>query len=211
MLTAVDQTTAAGTYTKLPGIFKDALTQDVGWDTLITMAEKADIAISARLQQEGLEVDGNAHRELVALASGPSEPDRLISWAEKIANLAEQASLRREDRLIQAVNTYLDEHLQEGVTLADTARKVYFSAGYLSRLFKKKTGDSFTNYVIQYKIERAKSFLLKPGISVNQAGEMVGYRDKRHFSRMFKRCTGQTPSEYRRSAALGGGAFRAGP
>lgn len=68
---------------------------------------------------------------------------------------------------------------------------------YLRILFKEKVGINFKDYVLQYKMRRAKQLLCSSNIKMSKIAEELGYMDMKNFSRAFKSYTGQAPSEYR--------------
>lgn len=74
---------------------------------------------------------------------------------------------------------------------------------YLSRLFKKKTGINFVDYLTRLRVEKAKEFLALPALKVYTVAEMVGYENPRYFSRIFKDVTGMSPQDYRSSVCAG--------
>ena len=63
--------------------------------------------------------------------------------------------------------------------------------------FKEETGENFIEYVTKVRIEKAKEFLAQPDISIKEAGIRSGYTDPNYFSRIFKKQTDMTPSEYK--------------
>ena len=69
------------------------------------------------------------------------------------------------------------------------------SANYFGDMIKKTTGDTASNYIRRYVIQRAKNELAS-GAGVAQVAYMLGFEYPQHFSKMFKRQTGMTPSEY---------------
>ena len=74
---------------------------------------------------------------------------------------------------------------------------------YLSRLFKKKTGINFVDYLTRLRVEKAKEFLALPALKVYTVAEMVGYENPRYFSRIYKDVTGMSPQDYRSSVCAG--------
>jgi two-component system response regulator YesN len=71
-------------------------------------------------------------------------------------------------------------------------------ASYFSTLFKKETGKTFSEYLIELRISRARSMLTDSDEAVSAIAGQVGYADLKYFSKIFKRLTGLTPSEYRK-------------
>jgi two-component system response regulator YesN len=74
---------------------------------------------------------------------------------------------------------------------------VYLNPSYLSRLFKKETGQSLSDYIGQVRMEEARRLLSQTNMKIVQVAEESGYRNVSHFAKMFKRMTGVTPQEYR--------------
>jgi two-component system response regulator YesN len=70
---------------------------------------------------------------------------------------------------------------------------------YLSSVFKKETGISFTDYVNSLKIEEAKGLIQKYGLRTCEAAEKLGFHDESYFSKLFKKYVGVNPSRVGRS------------
>lgn len=83
------------------------------------------------------------------------------------------------------------------VSLDTVANACNIHKNYLSILFKEKVGINFKDYVLQYKMRRAKQLLCSSNIKMSKIAEELGYMDMKNFSRAFKSYTGQAPSEYR--------------
>lgn len=73
-----------------------------------------------------------------------------------------------------------------------------FNATYFSTLFKKETGQNFMDYLTELRISKAKELLCGEELSVQDVAEQVGYRDLKYFSRLFKKLTGVSPSDYKK-------------
>lgn len=104
----------------------------------------------------------------------------------------------REERPIQAVARYMQEHLSEDLSLAVLAEEFHLSAQYISQLFKSEIGVGFLAYLTNIRMEKAKNLLLTTAMSVAEVSDQVGYGDYRVFTKVFKRSEGITPSQYRR-------------
>lgn len=83
------------------------------------------------------------------------------------------------------------------ITLNSAAEKVGINPTYLSILFKEKTGENFKDYILKLKAEAAKELLNDPALKIYEISEKLGYNDSKHFSKMFRKITGLTPTEYR--------------
>jgi two-component system response regulator YesN len=80
--------------------------------------------------------------------------------------------------------------------LTSVAEQFGINPSYLSRIFKKISGQSFVQFTANLKIEKAKHSLLSSTLSINEIAEAVGYTE-RTFGRVFKNLTGSTPANYR--------------
>lgn len=98
-------------------------------------------------------------------------------------------------RMVEAALQIIDDGIQEDLTLYNVAERLFINSSYLSRLFKQETGKSFSAYVLEHKMERAKSILIK-GAKVYDTASAVGYRDLSYFTKVFRKYWGVTPGEF---------------
>jgi AraC family transcriptional regulator len=101
------------------------------------------------------------------------------------------ASLRR-------VLEYIEANLDSNIRLDILAREVGVSAFHFSRLFKQSTGSSPHQYLLHRRLDRAKTLLRQRAMSLADVSTSTGFADQSHFTKVFRRFTGVTPSEYRR-------------
>lgn len=101
--------------------------------------------------------------------------------------------------IIRKARKYVDMHYDEELTIKDLAYKVGINSNYLSTLFKKETGKTFTKYLTDMRIDNAKKLLVDTEANVAQISKSVGYHDPGYFYRVFKKQTGQTPLAYRKA------------
>jgi two-component system response regulator YesN len=125
--------------------------------------------------------------------------DELIGWAysiiERLLASAEYPTLRPEiKRIIDEIQMNLSAELD----LNWASNLVSFHPNYLSSIFRKETGETFSNYLCRVRIERATKYLQEGVWSNQQVAEMVGLSDYRTFFNVFKRIIGKSPTEYKR-------------
>jgi two-component system response regulator YesN len=87
---------------------------------------------------------------------------------------------------------------EEAHTLSDFAAKYGYSADYIGRIFSREVGISFSEYLANTRINKAKFLLSSTELSVEGVAEALGYYDTCYFIRQFKRITGTSPGRYRK-------------
>lgn len=102
--------------------------------------------------------------------------------------------------LANAAVRLIEQHYTEKFSLDAIASSLYVDGSYLARVFKANTGHSLLSYHNYVRCRNAERLLIKPELSVSYIGETVGYSSTAHFTRVFKRMTSLTPSEYRKEA-----------
>ena len=105
-------------------------------------------------------------------------------------------SLIRED-----IRTYIGKNYREDISMQSAAQTMGYSEAYFCKLFKQCFRVNFSAYLNEYRIEKAKAMMADPRINIKDIGAACGYSDSNYFARVFKRITGQTPSDYRLTAA----------
>lgn len=93
---------------------------------------------------------------------------------------------------------YLHSNFQEKITLEDIGKLTFFSPNYCENIFKRETGRSVIDYLLEIRITQAKRMLTEGAYSLGDVSEAVGFDDYNYFSRVFKKRTGYTPNEYRK-------------
>ena len=99
--------------------------------------------------------------------------------------------------LTQAVSDYIEAHSREKFSLQKMADDLYVNGCYLLRAFKKHTGYTPLAYHNHVRCEGAKDLLAHTDKGISEIGEIVGFVSSSHFSHVFKKSEGCTPTEYR--------------
>ncbi|MGN1014696.1 MAG: response regulator [Butyricicoccus sp.] len=93
---------------------------------------------------------------------------------------------------------YLQENHRDNVSLQTAADQVHLNPAYLSHIFSKETGITFSEYLLSCRINTAKELLSRTGDKIRDVGAQSGFADYRNFCKTFKRVTGVTPQNYRK-------------
>ena len=137
--------------------------------------------------------------------------DEVRGYCDRIFDRIKVAEEKKEyydaNSLVNKAKSYIQENISRDISQEEIANQLYICSSYLRRLFKKQTGESFTQYVTRIKVEKAIELLKDSKYKTYQVSEMVGYKTPRYFSRMFRMQTGMNPSEYRGKVLHVGGEF----
>jgi two-component system response regulator YesN len=90
---------------------------------------------------------------------------------------------------------FAEENYGKNICLDDLAKALLFSRNHLNHIFKVNTGETFTNFLIRVRMEKAKALLLEGKYYIYEIAEMVGYKNIPYFSYIFHRYTGFKPSD----------------
>jgi len=99
--------------------------------------------------------------------------------------------------LSAAAKAYVEAHYTDKFSLQAVADALFVNGSYLLRVFKANTGHTLLWYHNFIRCERAKALLRSGNMSISRVGEQVGFVSSAHFSHVFKKMTGMTPSDYR--------------
>lgn len=109
----------------------------------------------------------------------------------------EEAAENGYSRVAVAIRAYVRENYSRDISMQDAARAMNYSEVYFCRLFKQCFDQNFTAYLTRLRVKEAKKLLEDPRANIKDVSRSVGYSDSKYFSKIFKRITGQLPSEYR--------------
>jgi AraC-like DNA-binding protein len=131
---------------------------------------------------------------------------RLLQYfADQLGVLANQIVLRQqtaEPAQITRARKFIEEQHHEKLSLAAVACHAGMSMFSFCKMFKKVTGLNFTIYLSRFRVEKAKNLLLNHNYRVSEIGHEVGFQSMTHFSRVFRKFAGESPTEYRQRLPL---------
>ena len=100
--------------------------------------------------------------------------------------------------VIRRTKSLIHEFYARGITLDEIAEKLNVTPEYLGSQFHKEVGVTFSTYMKEYRIQKAKKLLIGTNLKLYEVAEQVGYATPKYFSKIFKEVTGQFPAEYRK-------------
>ena len=190
----------------------------------VLVAQKSNVLKSAQLVTDYLArgvipAVEESNRPWATTVPGPSQalprtegalvagPDDATLWQEGLPEItivdAEGRTIRAaanlQDYRAEYACRYVLAHFQENTNRDKMAEMVNLSPGYFSNLFRAEVGMSFSDYLIQVRIENAKRLLRRFDLSVEAISKQCGFNSLAHFSRTFKDRCGLSPLKYRKN------------
>lgn len=138
--------------------------------------------------------------EAMHLADGIARKTGVAQEEDSPVNLGdelEEAGNVRLSKVAEVLLKYIRENYRHDISMQDAARTMNYSEPYFCKLFKQCFDQNFTSYLTQYRVSQAQKLLEDPTVNIKDVGAAVGYGDSNYFTKVFKRITGQSPSEYR--------------
>ncbi len=116
---------------------------------------------------------------------------------QKNGSVMDEPTTGYYDQIVEQVTDYLHQHYRDA-SLEVAAQLVSLSPNYLSRIFKRKTGINFSEYLLNVKMEQAARLLLDVTMKTYEVADLIGYDNPKNFTRAFKQYCGKTPREFRK-------------
>lgn len=174
---------------------------------------KNTFVVSATLVSRAAIHGGMDPEDSFALSDAFIQRCELLSSLNQITNLQYRMVLEFAERverirlgkqptqLLIAVTNFIQHHLSEPIRTEEIAKALFMSRPYLSSRFKQETGETLTDFILKEKTEEAKRLLRYSDKTATAIGSYLGFSSLGHFSRVFKKFTGSSPSEYREKYA----------
>jgi AraC-like DNA-binding protein len=164
----------------------------------------------------GLAFSGRTKVEVGARLKAMQQQDKftqlfsLLDIFQHLANSTEAAVLNETDTSVKffvndkirmgTIYEYVQQHYQDTVYVDDVAALVHLSTPAFCRYFRKHTRMTFTDFVNQYRISQARTLLLRDS-SISAVADAVGFQNISHFNKLFKKSTGDRPTDFRKKYA----------
>lgn len=123
----------------------------------------------------------------------------LSEYIIRVAGLAEVDYGEPDQQYAQRVITYIHQNYDREVSVAEIADAVHLHPGYLQRVFKLSTGKSIHEFLVSYRMKKAKAMLKQTDISITDIPHYIGMNSQQYFSTTFKKHMHCTPSDYRKA------------
>lgn len=115
-------------------------------------------------------------------------------------NLINQFLNQGYSSLIVKATQYIRLHYEQDLSLQEIAKLLYVHPNYLSKKFKAETGHSLTDYINHVRVWEAQYMLKETEAPIAEIAYAVGFNDTKYFSKVFKKITQKTPSEFRENS-----------
>lgn len=162
------------------------------FDYLLKPLDDAELA--AVMGRLSLALDERDRAKVMASAASSGEAAPVLAfYSDYVPGVDRDAStVYVEKAVAEIADLYVT-----GLNAEEVAGRLGISGGHLARIFKAKTGLTFAEYLTRYRMMRAVELLKDPSVRIGEVADLVGYRDQRHFSVLFRRLVGLTPTQFR--------------
>lgn len=173
-------------------------TKELKWCEELTV--RAAKCVETEMQVECLYSTGKVYRSFSEMAD--SYEDSVEALKESRKTLYDFVSKENPDKIfsyVERAKQYVEMNYVKDISLMDCAKHVGISPYYLSHIFKERTGQTFIEFLSKVRIEKAKRLCCDTRLTINEISEQCGYLNITYFCRVFKRLTGKTIGEYRKT------------
>lgn len=120
-----------------------------------------------------------------------------LNYLKELLFNLEETKAKEQNGMISKALSYINDNFQNNISLKDVAEELNISYHYFSKFFKDTFGKNFSDYLTELRIEKSKELLRDRTSSVKEICYSIGYNDPNYFSKIFRKITGMTPTEYR--------------
>ncbi len=121
----------------------------------------------------------------------------LLELTCQSATYKKENAQNQTKQIFNDITDFIQYHSSENIRVSEIANYFGYNEKYLSTFFKKQSGTSLKQYILQVKMDSAKAELSDTNHTISQIAYNVGYNDAHNFTNAFKKITGLTPSDYR--------------
>ncbi|WP_411842322.1 helix-turn-helix domain-containing protein [Salinicoccus sp. HZC-1] len=129
-------------------------------------------------------------------ATLPNLKKLIISMANEYCELVRSFATGHYSQNVKKAMDYIMLNLGQPIRLSQISKQIHVNPSHLSRKFKEESGITITEFITQKRIEEAELYLQKGNTSITDIAFILGFNDLNYFSKVFKKYTGYTPSQY---------------
>ncbi|RTE08766.1 response regulator transcription factor [Paenibacillus whitsoniae] len=170
-------------------------TMEVAYTLMNAFLYTAHLQNKTLLELSGWEADMTADLRTF------SRSDRMSQWAAKLLDSIEAGSTREfrdgKNQLIAKIHRFIEDHLAHDVSLQTIADHIGLHPVYLSALYKQEMNENISDYIMRYRMDKARVLLGTTDIKIYELASELGFQNPPYFSKLFKQYYGVTPQEYR--------------
>jgi two-component system response regulator YesN len=146
------------------------------------------------------ETCGNINTLLKNRVTVDEARDYLTRYLKELILKRDHNAEKRYGKILRDAVSYIDDNFaRDDISLNRVAQTVGMSPNHFSSIFSQEMGETFIEYLINRRMERARELLRTTQMRSSEVAYQVGYRDPHYFSSTFKKIQGMTPREYRMS------------
>ncbi len=157
--------------------------------SVISVIKEIDYSVSAQLEQQAL-------MEMIVMAITERELEKPLAILSEAMGNAKQEEAT--GLIVRKAKSMVHECYNQGVTLDEIAGKLNITPEYLGSLFHREVGETFSSYIKNYRVKKAKGLLIGTDMKIYDISTAVGYADSKYFSRVFREMTGHLPADFRK-------------
>lgn len=157
--------------------------------------------LSSRLQEMNILADKLFDRDMIqTMRNANKSINETIKCLEQLKNKMCQLSEtnKQELKIINDIKEYIHMNIESKLTRKEIADQIFLSPDHLTKLFRKETGMTLIEYVMEEKVNVAKKMISQENIPIGEVAGRLGYENFSYFSEIFRKKTGKSPSEYKR-------------
>ena len=121
----------------------------------------------------------------------------ILSCVEEIIDYLIKKKTDKNQYIVDICTIYVEKNFYKSITLDDLSKEVYLSPNYISSIFKEKTGETFLEYLTNFRLSKASKLLKDKSLKVHEISNMVGYENVSYFCSIFQKKFGASPNYYR--------------
>ncbi len=170
----------------------------VKYQAISFLTQTRDALIQAGLSASSLSFNDLSYSYLISLKLYTDIEKYVVSTISEFCYLMNSENGNRLNDTISQIIHYLEEHYtDEDLSLTTLAKAFYINPSYLSRIFKKATHKSFTEYLVELRVQKAIEHLQLANYKAYQLAQMVGIPDPNYFIKCFRKVTGVGLQEFK--------------